>query len=61
MVGGGGIMTRKDYVLIAQIIATAWHGSAGMKADLANSFADKLESTNPRFNRERFLDACGVK
>ena len=54
-------MTRKDYELIAQIIATAWHGSAGMKADLANSFADKLESTNPRFNRERFLDACGVK
>ena len=54
-------MTRKDYVLIADTIATAWHASADSKADLAYKFADVLEEDNPRFDRARFLVACGVK
>lgn len=53
-------MTRKDYELIAGVIATAWHGSADTRADLSNRFADELESTNPRFDRDKFLEACGV-
>ena len=54
-------MTRKDYQLIADVIAVNWFGSAELKADLANNLADKLEQDNPRFDRARFLTACGVK
>jgi hypothetical protein len=53
-------MTRKDYVMIADTIATSWHHSADSKADLAYRFADALEADNPRFDRHRFLVACGV-
>lgn len=54
-------MTRKDYKLIAEVIAVSWFGSADLKLDLVNNLADKLEQDNPRFNRARFLTACGVK
>lgn len=59
-------MTRKDYVLIADTFAKFqkiqdldqtinWTG-----ADLARNLADVLQGDNPRFDRARFLDACGV-
>lgn len=54
-------MTRKDYVLIAEVIATSWHGNGELKFHLASNMADALEGTNPLFNRAKFLDACGVK
>ena len=54
-------MTRKDFEMIAEVIATAWHGSEETRTDLSNKMADALETTNPRFNRDLFLDACGVK
>jgi hypothetical protein len=54
-------MTRKDYVIIADAIATSWHHSADSKADIARNLADALQADNPRFDRARFLDACGVK
>lgn len=53
-------MTRKDYVLIAQAIADVWCDSQA-QADIADSIANALEADNPRFDRARFLDACGVK
>ena len=60
-------MTRKDYQLIADTFAKFgkirdldqsinWSG-----ADLARNLADALQADNPRFDRARFLDACGVK
>ena len=59
-------MTRKDYVLIADTFAKFqkiqdldqtinWTG-----ADLARNLADVLQGDNPRFDRARFLVACGV-
>jgi hypothetical protein len=54
-------MTRKDFQLIADVIAKSWHASSESRRDLANEFADALEDTNDRFNREMFLTACGVK
>ena len=53
-------MTRKDYVMIAETIATSWHHSAESKAYIAYKFADMLEEDSPRFDRHRFLVACGV-
>ena len=53
-------MTRKDYELIAETIATSWWHNSDYRAHFASTLADKLESDNPRFDRERFLIACSV-
>lgn len=67
-------MTRRDFELIAATIrdsrSAAPEGSehadtwfAGFRAahtELAHDFADELVATNPRFDRERFLRACGA-
>lgn len=62
-------MTRKDYVLIAKVI----NGAVNYEKDfnnnteraealtlMAHTFSSVLASENPRFDRERFLKACGV-
>lgn len=68
-------MTRKDYVLIAEVLAqmsrdiasTAFENDTA-KAILtgerlathaiAHRLADQLRQDNPRFDRQRFIDAC---
>ena len=65
-------MTRKDYILIAAALNSAlqtpdyWYASncdsqyeKGAKSAI-NALAVSLASDNPRFDRERFLKACGV-
>lgn len=60
-------MTRKDFELIANNIRIALEGvrSNDKPGDglrwLAIEFSRDLSSTNSRFNRTRFLEACGVK
>ena len=57
-------MSRKDFELIARTIhAMPSHAPSLRTAreSCARAFADALASTNPRFNRERFLRACGVE
>jgi hypothetical protein len=60
-------MTRKDYQLIANSILTARKVQSDIGemyvsiAHLANTLATDLEIDNPRFDRARFLAACGVK
>lgn len=63
-------MTRKDYVLIAEAIRRATpHPLCELDAPLlrqqhgnvAARIADALASDNPRFDRARFLTACGVE
>ena len=63
-------MTRKDYELIAKAIKAAKPSDSTM-ADYAemtrklgwrntvHSVAEALAGDNPRFDRERFLKACG--
>jgi hypothetical protein len=53
-------MTRKDFELIAGIIVSAYYLDADQKETIAKDFADELSMTNARFNRETFLNACGV-
>lgn len=62
-------MTRKDYELIAKAIYGSLIQSKSLDwQDLyaeqhhitARHIANALERTNPRFDRERFLTACGV-
>ena len=59
-------MTRKDYQMIAESILTARKVQSELGemyvsvAHLANTLATDLEIDNPRFDRDRFLKACGV-
>lgn len=57
-------MTRKDYEKIAAVIKGMPDHAATLraqKASCASSFADMLAADNPRFDRERFLKACGLE
>ena len=60
-------MTRKDYELIAGAIKSmqdAYTGDDwtinGAMYPFASQISDALEKTNPLFNRDKFLKACGV-
>jgi hypothetical protein len=60
-------MSRKDFELIARVFNREMGLSGGdergrkyLVGGLARLLATELEGTNPRFDRERFLKACGV-
>lgn len=65
-------MTRKDYVLLAIAINDIRQYIPGVEPDgshkdlldgveyAAESIADALARDNPRFDKERFMCACGV-
>lgn len=56
-------MTRKDF----ELIASAMNYGQTIPADdnqlywTIDFLANKLQATNPKFDRERFLEACGVE
>jgi hypothetical protein len=64
-------MTRKDYVLIAAALRDTLlidcptqeylMGAKAAARSAAFRIADALGRDNPRFDRERFLTACGVQ
>ena len=66
-------MTRRDFELIALVIANTvgahrTYNDADRRAygigacrDVAADFAFRLASVNPRFDRARFMAACGFK
>ena len=63
-------MTKKDYITIAQAISDGALINLSCQADvtvntdtrrqIAHVMASKLAKDNDRFDRERFLKACGV-
>lgn len=52
-------MTRQHFEWIAEIIKTAPPNM--LREQWAEQFASAMLAINPRFNRERFLRACGVE
>lgn len=54
-------MTRKDYELIAAVLKSELEIANAVYAasvrNLAYTFADRLASDNPKFDREKFLNA----
>lgn len=61
-------MTRKDYVLIAEVIKD-WQKFAtsnnervdkGHAANLADMLAEALKRDNSRFDAEQFIKACAI-
>ena len=56
-------MTRKDYILISNIINQQHESCATVNLTLDNlskELAEVLQADNSRFDRGRFLTACGV-
>jgi hypothetical protein len=53
------MMTRKDYVEVARILGK-YKTSITEKdfIDLSDDFCYMFEQDNPRFNSEKFLEAC---
>ncbi len=52
-------MTTKDYTKIARAILVATV-EQDARARVARSIADELQADNERFDRAKFLSACGV-
>ena len=54
-------MTRKDFQLIADVIMGHTDGKSDhVMRGFALSMAIELQKTNSRFDKVRFLEACGV-
>lgn len=54
-------MTKKDYKLIALVIFNLkFDGDESVRDYVAEEFANALAQTNTRFDRAKFLAACGV-
>ena len=54
------MFTRKQYKAIAKLIKeSTLYSFDGVL--IANEFADYFAKDNPRFDRDKFLSACGVK
>lgn len=51
-------MTKKDFELIARAFAQS--AKNDQTRTIAYRLADALATINPRFDRARFLAACGV-
>jgi len=64
-------MTRKDHIAIAaalnQASAPAWANEIfptsgeAMRQDIIGRIANVFANDNPRFDRSRFLAACGIE
>jgi hypothetical protein len=54
-------MTRKDYRAVAEILSISKDAMAPEEYTfLVNKFAYMFQMDNPRFNRDKFRDACKV-
>jgi hypothetical protein len=53
-------MSKKDYEAVARILSDSRAISDAALPYLAEKFADWFADDNPRFDRERFLKACGL-
>ena len=53
-------MTKKDYELIASTLRAQEYIAGLTYETLVKNLATALADTNPRFDRARFLTACGV-
>ena len=57
------MLTKKDFKAIAEIIKTSFDGDSATEFELpalAEHLADYLATKNPKFDREKFMKACGL-
>jgi len=58
---GKGSLEHRHFATIAAIITEISVPDESYRETLAKEFAWSLASTNPRFDKARFLRACGVE
>ena len=62
---GKAEMQHRHFSTVAAILADLNAENAGVSIgqhrDICEYFADELATTNPRFDRDRFLKACGIE
>lgn len=57
-------MTKKDYETIAVVLNACYEAQAIGQLELeclVNVFSIRLSLDNPKFDRARFTEACGIK
>jgi hypothetical protein len=58
------MMTRKQFEMLAEIVRRVdlneYAYQDTIRKRIANTIADELDKENPRFDRRKFLTACGV-
>lgn len=54
------MLSRKDYKAIAEIMKTESRGYETIPDRISEKLADYFAQDNPRFDRDRFLAACGL-
>jgi hypothetical protein len=56
------MMTRKDYVAVAEILSDFKYSIANdvVFTDLVEEFADFFSADNPNFKFDKFTHACGL-
>lgn len=55
-----GDMQHRHFATVATILRS-YNFTAENRRNVCEHFADELRKTNPRFDRARFLRACGVE
>ena len=55
-------MTKKDYQIIASAVYSALLDGGNLQElrGVASHLANKLQADNNKFNRAKFIEACGV-
>lgn len=53
------MQTRRDYIAISDILnKNIYYIQPSIFENLVGAFADYMLADNPRFDRDRFIDAC---
>lgn len=52
-------MTKKDYLLLSRVLLG--FEEVIKRSDLVSDLADALALDNARFNRQLFMEECGIK
>jgi len=51
-------MTKKNYIAIARLIASNTENDSIVKSRFVANLSSYLRSDNPRFNSNKFIEAC---
>lgn len=55
-------MSKREYQLIASVIkGKAWMADADSIFEIADAMADALKADNERFDKDKFMVACGAR
>jgi hypothetical protein len=58
-------MTKQDYIIVAEVLNRVrgmyWVSKAGRYNAIVEELAAAFAEDNPRFNQDKFIDACGLE